>query len=66
MFVCDSWFCLYQKLVRPENPQLDKPERKKEQLPETEKAVHVVGVRIFYGSQTGTAKVCITDSTADA
>ncbi|KAL7848609.1 hypothetical protein SRHO_G00202320 [Serrasalmus rhombeus] len=45
-----------KKLDVPESHRLDKPEKKKEQLPEREKVVHVVGVRIFYGSQTGTAK----------
>ncbi|XP_036415507.1 S-adenosyl-L-methionine-dependent tRNA 4-demethylwyosine synthase TYW1 isoform X2 [Colossoma macropomum] len=54
------WFtvnmALKKKLDGPESNRLDKSKEKKEQLPEKEKVVHVVGVRIFYGSQTGTAK----------
>lgn len=45
-----------KKLVHTTSPQLEKSEKKKEQLPEKEKVIHVEGVRIFYGSQTGTAK----------
>ncbi|KAI4880574.1 hypothetical protein NFI96_018128 [Prochilodus magdalenae] len=45
-----------KKLVDPGSQRFDKSEKKKERLPEKEKVVHVVGVKIFYGSQTGTAK----------
>ncbi|KAG9265240.1 S-adenosyl-L-methionine-dependent tRNA 4-demethylwyosine synthase isoform X1 [Astyanax mexicanus] len=45
-----------KKTVLTSSPPLSKSEKKKEKLPEKEKVIHVEGVRIFYGSQTGTAK----------
>lgn len=54
---------LQKKPVNPVATQISKSEKQKEQIPEKEKVVNVAGVRIFYGSQTGTAKVCIICST---
>ncbi|XP_060799659.1 S-adenosyl-L-methionine-dependent tRNA 4-demethylwyosine synthase TYW1 [Neoarius graeffei] len=45
-----------KKPVNPVATQISKSEKQKEQIPEKEKVVNVAGVRIFYGSQTGTAK----------
>lgn len=52
-------FILQKKTIDPVNaPKKPKSENQSEQTHETEKVVSVAGVRIFYGSQTGTAKVC--------
>lgn len=45
-----------KKPIQPVNPLPQRSERKKELSSETEKVIHVAGVRIFYGSQTATAK----------
>ncbi|XP_067307202.1 S-adenosyl-L-methionine-dependent tRNA 4-demethylwyosine synthase TYW1 [Pseudorasbora parva] len=45
-----------KKTVNPVNPSLYKSAKKQELSPETEKDFHVSGVKVFYGSQTGTAK----------
>ncbi|XP_043115690.1 S-adenosyl-L-methionine-dependent tRNA 4-demethylwyosine synthase TYW1 [Puntigrus tetrazona] len=55
------WFTLNvllkkKKMVDPASPLLHKTAKKQELSPETEKVVHVSGVKVFYGSQTGTAK----------
>lgn len=50
---------LQKKLINPAEASISKSEKQKEPTPDKEKVVNVAGVRIFYGSQTGTAKVCI-------
>lgn len=45
-----------KKLDQSVNHQHFTAGKEKKQLPEKEKADHVTGVKIFYGSQTGTAK----------
>ncbi|XP_026992623.2 S-adenosyl-L-methionine-dependent tRNA 4-demethylwyosine synthase TYW1 isoform X1 [Tachysurus fulvidraco] len=45
-----------KKLVNPAQAKVSKSEKPKAQTPDKEKVVSVAGVRIFYGSQTGTAK----------
>ncbi|XP_050985525.1 S-adenosyl-L-methionine-dependent tRNA 4-demethylwyosine synthase TYW1 [Labeo rohita] len=45
-----------KKVVDPVSPLLHKSVKKQEVSPETEKVIHVSGVKVFYGSQTGTAK----------
>ncbi|XP_066534164.1 S-adenosyl-L-methionine-dependent tRNA 4-demethylwyosine synthase TYW1 isoform X2 [Hoplias malabaricus] len=45
-----------KKVLNSVNPEPAKDEKKKNKLLEKKKIVHVEGVRIFYGSQTGTAK----------
>ncbi|XP_039526483.1 S-adenosyl-L-methionine-dependent tRNA 4-demethylwyosine synthase TYW1 isoform X2 [Pimephales promelas] len=44
------------KTVNPVNPWPYKSAKKQEHSPVTEKVIHVSGVKVFYGSQTGTAK----------
>ncbi|XP_056099089.1 S-adenosyl-L-methionine-dependent tRNA 4-demethylwyosine synthase TYW1 isoform X2 [Rhinichthys klamathensis goyatoka] len=44
------------KTVNPVNPWPYKSAKKQELSPVTEKVIHVSGVKVFYGSQTGTAK----------
>lgn len=46
-------------MVDPISPLLYKSLKNQDLPPETEKVIHVSGVKVFYGSQTGTAKVCI-------
>ncbi|XP_076832529.1 S-adenosyl-L-methionine-dependent tRNA 4-demethylwyosine synthase TYW1 isoform X1 [Brachyhypopomus gauderio] len=69
-FVIGLWVTINMALkrrnpVKPGKPvdpvdsvdsSLYKPGKKKQQSPEKEKVVRVLGLRIFYGSQTGTAK----------
>lgn len=53
------WFTVTMTMrkKKPSNPaKVFKSEKQKEQSSEKEKLVSVAGVRIFYGSQTGTAK----------
>ncbi|XP_073688928.1 S-adenosyl-L-methionine-dependent tRNA 4-demethylwyosine synthase TYW1-like, partial [Garra rufa] len=55
------WFTvnmLFKKKKTPDpvSPLLHKSVKKQELSPETEKVIHVSGVKVFYGSQTGTAK----------
>ncbi|XP_026138390.1 S-adenosyl-L-methionine-dependent tRNA 4-demethylwyosine synthase TYW1 isoform X1 [Carassius auratus] len=45
-----------KKMVDPISPRLDKSVKNQKLSPETEKVIHVSGVKVFYGSQTGTAK----------
>uniref|UniRef100_A0A672RVN2 tRNA 4-demethylwyosine synthase (AdoMet-dependent) n=1 Tax=Sinocyclocheilus grahami TaxID=75366 RepID=A0A672RVN2_SINGR len=45
-----------EKTVDPVSPWLYKSAKKQELSAETEKVIHVSGVKVFYGSQTGTAK----------
>lgn len=45
-----------KKLVDPISPLLYKSVKNQEPSPDTEKVIHVSGVKVFYGSQTGTAK----------
>ncbi|KAF4103996.1 S-adenosyl-L-methionine-dependent tRNA 4-demethylwyosine synthase TYW1 [Onychostoma macrolepis] len=45
-----------KKMVDPISPLLYKSVKKQELSTETEKVIHVSGVKVFYGSQTGTAK----------
>ncbi|KAK7171624.1 hypothetical protein R3I93_004049 [Phoxinus phoxinus] len=44
------------KMVNPVNPWIYKSAKKQELSPVTEKVIHVSRVKVFYGSQTGTAK----------
>lgn len=57
-----AMLCLWQKkVVRPVSPWRYQTETKNptetKKYPVKEKVEHVSGVKIFYGSQTGTAKV---------
>uniref|UniRef100_A0A671Q508 S-adenosyl-L-methionine-dependent tRNA 4-demethylwyosine synthase TYW1 n=1 Tax=Sinocyclocheilus anshuiensis TaxID=1608454 RepID=A0A671Q508_9TELE len=45
-----------KKMVDPISPLLYKSVKNQELSPETEKVLHVSGVKVLYGSQTGTAK----------
>ncbi|KAL1260598.1 hypothetical protein QQF64_008425, partial [Cirrhinus molitorella] len=45
-----------KKTADPVSPQLYNSVKKQELSAETEKVIHVSGVKVFYGSQTGTAK----------
>lgn len=46
-------------MVDAVSPLLDKSVKNQKRSPEAEKVIHVSGVKVFYGSQTGTGKVCI-------
>ncbi|XP_051521750.1 S-adenosyl-L-methionine-dependent tRNA 4-demethylwyosine synthase TYW1 isoform X1 [Myxocyprinus asiaticus] len=55
------WFTVNMAFKKKKNikiisPWLHRSLEKQELSPETEKVIHVAGVRVFYGSQTGTAK----------
>lgn len=53
-----AMLCLWQKkVVRPVSPWRYQTETKNPTETKKEKVEHVSGVKIFYGSQTGTAKV---------
>uniref|UniRef100_A0A672RV13 tRNA 4-demethylwyosine synthase (AdoMet-dependent) n=1 Tax=Sinocyclocheilus grahami TaxID=75366 RepID=A0A672RV13_SINGR len=56
--VCFTMNMLFkkEKTVDPVSPWLYKSAKKQELSAETEKVIHVSGVKVFYGSQTGTAK----------
>ncbi|XP_016393454.1 S-adenosyl-L-methionine-dependent tRNA 4-demethylwyosine synthase [Sinocyclocheilus rhinocerous] len=56
--VCFTMNMLFKKkkTVDPVSPWLYKSAKKQELSAETEKVIHVSGVKVFYGSQTGTAK----------
>ncbi|XP_016304501.1 S-adenosyl-L-methionine-dependent tRNA 4-demethylwyosine synthase-like [Sinocyclocheilus anshuiensis] len=56
--VCFTMNMLFKKkkTVDPVSPWLYKSAKKQDLSAETEKVIHVSGVKVFYGSQTGTAK----------
>lgn len=45
-----------KKMVHPVSPPASKSVKKQEPASEAKKVIHVSGVKVFYGSQTGTAK----------
>lgn len=45
-----------KKMVDAVSPLLDKSVKNQKHSPEAEKVIHVSGVKVFYGSQTGTGK----------
>uniref|UniRef100_A0A8C2JD09 S-adenosyl-L-methionine-dependent tRNA 4-demethylwyosine synthase TYW1 n=1 Tax=Cyprinus carpio TaxID=7962 RepID=A0A8C2JD09_CYPCA len=51
--VCFTVNMLFKKVI---NPLLDKSVKNQKRSPEAEKVIHVSGVKVFYGSQTGTGK----------